>query len=319
MAKKYRKINNTHKFKGKKVKKRPKVNFIFILFVIIVLSSGLYILKKPSIIGFTIITEESTFEDNLDLVINESKNIFWNLRNPGNLNSIKATGRISKSGSAKVFIEKGNEKLLIFDSTKQLFDVDIQVLPDYKKIYQGDELLIEIRLFNLRGFGSSDVDVTYSIKDTNGNIVAKEEEIITVETQAKFIRKLLIPTDLKSGTYVSFVEVKTEESLIGTSSDSFEVSAKFEDKPINFKYLAFGIIILSLLIIIFIFIIPLINKIKRKKQVKSFVKNLPKEKIEKLKRELKALESAYNSKFISETAYSRGKERIGKKIEKLKK
>ena len=223
--------SGNHRFPGfskKRGSKNKKLNIAIILAVIVIIALALVILKKPSITGFAVITKETTYDDNLNLVVNESKNIVWNLRNPGDLKLIRATGAISRDGSAKVYIENDNEKLLIFDSTKQLFDVNVEVLPDYKKIFQGDELLIQIILFNLRGFGSVDVNVRYSIKDANGNIIATEEEVVAVETQAKFVRKLLIPSDLKSGTYVAFVEVKTPDGLIGTSSDLFEVSARFE-------------------------------------------------------------------------------------------
>ena len=211
---------------GKKGEK-DKIIIAFTLVAIATIILGFFVLR-PSITGFAVITKETSFSDNLNLVVNESSNVTWNLKNPGNLKLIKAAGAISRNGTAKVYIEKDGEKLLIFDSTKQLFDVNVEVLPDYKKIFQGDELLIQIVLFNLRGFGSADVNVKYSIKDPNGNIIATEEEVVAVETQAKFDRKLLIPSDLKSGTYVAFVDVRTPDGLIGTSSDVFEVISRFE-------------------------------------------------------------------------------------------
>jgi len=143
---------NMQKNNEKRGSKNKKLNIAIILAVVVIIALALFIVKKPSITGFAVITKETTYDDNLNLVVNESKNIVWNLRNPGNLKLIRATGAISRDGSAKVYIEKDDEKLLIFDSTKQLFDVNVEVLPDYKKIFQGDELLIQIILFNLRGF-----------------------------------------------------------------------------------------------------------------------------------------------------------------------
>ena len=206
---------------GKRGSRDKKLNIAIVLAVVILVALVLFISKKPSITGLVVVTKESSHSDSLNLIVNESKDVVWNVKNPGNLQSIKANGKISRNGTAKLYLEKDNEKILIFDSTKQLFDVNVEVLPDYKKILQGEELLIQIVLFNLRGFGSADVNVKYSIKDPNGNLIAAQEEIVTVETQAKFVRKLLIPSDLKLGTYVAFVEVKTPDGLIGTSSDSF--------------------------------------------------------------------------------------------------
>lgn len=310
-------INYIKKTK-KRGSKKERMNIAIILTVIIIIASGIFILK-PVITGFVIITKEDTYSDNLNLIVNESKNIVWNLRNPGDLKSIKAAGSISRNGSAKVYIEKDNEKLLIFDSTKQLFDVNIQVLPDYKKIFQGEELLIQIILFNLRGFGTVNVNVKYSIKDPSGNLIATEEETVTVETQAKFVRKLLIPSDLKTGTYVAFVEVKTPDGLVGTSSDLFEVTAKYEaEYPPQIKYIGLGLAIILILIVLIIPLKQLFEKLKKRKKIIELKREIPKEAVQKLEKELKALESAYKSKFISEASYKKNKERIEKELEKLK-
>ena len=148
---------------GKRGSKDKKLNIAIVLAVVIFIALALFISKKPSITGLVVVTKESSHSDSLNLIVNESKDVIWNVRNPGNLQSIKANGKISRNGTAKLYLEKDNEKILIFDSTKQLFDVNVEVLPDYKKILRGEELLIQIILFNLRGFGSADVNVKYSI------------------------------------------------------------------------------------------------------------------------------------------------------------
>ena len=304
----------------KKKSDKNKVNVVVVLVAIVAITLGIFILQKASITGFVVLIEEQIFEDNLNLVVKESKNITWNLRNPGKLALVKATGAISRNGTAKVYLAKDDEKVLIFDSTKQLFDVNIEVLPDYKKIFQGEELLIQIILFNLRGFGTVDVDVKYSIKEPKGGLVATEEEVVTVETQAKFVRKLLIPSDLRPGNYVAFVEVKTPDGLIGTSSDSFEVSSRFEEEyPPQLGYYALGFVGVIILLIIIILLLRLSERLKQKKKVIEIKEKIPEEKIQKLEKELAALESAYKSKFISEESYRKGKERIEKRLKILRK
>lgn len=298
--------------KGGINKSKAGIVIIFIAIAIIIL--GILILKKPSITGL-VISKETVHSDSLNLEVNESKSVVWNLRNPGNLKSIKADGSISRNGTAKVYIEKGNEKLLIFDSTKQLFDVNVEVLPGYKKIFQGDELLIQIVLFNLRGFGSADVNVKYSIKDPNGNLVAVEEENVTVETQSKFVRKLLIPSDLKLGTYVAFVEVKTPDGLIGTSSDLFEVAAKYKGiYPSQLKIYIAVLVIIFALFIAFILATYVFKRVKEKKETAELKRKTPLERIEKLEKELKALEAAHKSGFISKESYQKEKKRVEEKL-----
>jgi len=129
----------------------------------------------------------------------------------------------------------------------------------------------------------------------------------------------LIPEDLKPGTYVSFVEVETPDHLIGTSSDVFEVEAKYEERfSRQFIYYALGLAIVAVLIIIITFSVGLFRKLKKQQLVTEFKVKRPQEKIQKLEKELSALESAYKSKFISEESYRKDKERIEKYLQKLK-
>ena len=133
-------------------------------------------------------------------------------------------------------------------------------------------------LFNLRGFVSANVELKYSIKDLIGNVIAAEEETVEVETQAKFVRKLLIPPDLKSGTYLAFVEVTTPDGLVGTSSDSFEVNPKYRRAyPAELKFLALSIIGVIILIGLIIFLRNAYKELK-KKELKG---KAPREKIQK--------------------------------------
>ena len=48
----------------------------------------------------------------------ESSEYIWNLENPGDLTKIKVSGSLTTNGTAKIYIEKNNQKYLIFDNTK---------------------------------------------------------------------------------------------------------------------------------------------------------------------------------------------------------
>ena len=54
------------------------------------------------------------------------------------------------------------------------------------------------------------------------------------------------------------------------------------------------------------------------KEIFEFKKKTPVETADKLEKQLKALEDAHKSKFVSEASYKKGKERIEKKLKKLK-
>ncbi|MAE43134.1 hypothetical protein CMO93_05145 [Candidatus Woesearchaeota archaeon] len=207
------------------------------------------------------------------------------------------------------------------ESAKPLFDVDVKVLPEYKSIFPGDEVLMEVSLFNVRGFGRVDVVLEYSIKDFKGNLIAKEEETVAIETQAKFVRELLIPSDIKPGTYVASAKVTFEDS-VGLSSDLFEVKAKtIRLIPIILKeyttYLIFGMIFV---VAVSIFLMHrYLPKRKPEPKTKEEESKLIKteQKTQKLEKELAALEQAHKSQLISDVSYQKGKERIEKELKRL--
>lgn len=303
----------------KKVMKNNEILRISIIFVIIIGFIFLFNIfsKKPAIVGKVVLGGEAVHSENLNMQINESGTYEWQVKNPGSIKSLKATGSVTPNGSAKVYIEKEGKRYLLFDSAKQLFDIDIHVLPEFKKVFQGEEILIQISLLNLRGFGSGNVNVKYSIKDSKGNIIASEEESIFVETQAKFVRKLLIPAEIKPDTYVAFVKVATDGAIIGTGSDTFEVMSKYELKhPKQLRLYLIGIAVLAALAIIFVLAMRALTALKKRQKIAELKGLKPVERLDKLKKELEALGKAYKSKFISEESYRKDKERLQKEIRK---
>ena len=103
-------------------------------------------------------------------------------------------------------------------------------------------------------------------------------------------------------------------------SDSFEVSAKVEEeKPSRIGYGELGFVgMLIVLIVIIIFSQVILKKIRKKKEVIELKEKIPARKIQKSEKELKALESAYRSKFISEESYRKNKEKVERKLQSLK-
>ena len=303
--------------KGEVVKslKNKKYNRILIISSVILAMLAILILNKPAITGKVVLGKETIYSENLNLQVNESGDYEWQVKNPGSIKSLKATGAVSANGTAKVYIEKNGTRTLLFDSTKQLFDVDIRVLPEYKKIMQGEKILIQNILFNLRGFGAGNVNVKYSIKDNKGNVIATQEESVYIETQAKFIRELVIPEEIKSGSYVAFVEATSNGTIVGTGSDTFEVTSKSEEPYYRqLKYYLIGISALVAFVILLLLGIQSYNALKKKKKIAELEKKAPLEKIAKLESELKALESAYNAGFISKESYEKDRKRIEEKL-----
>ncbi len=302
--------------KSKKSKKQKNQHkYLLILSIIFIIMIGLLVFKKPSVTGKVVSGTETIYSDNLNIKASENGTYEWNIKNPGSIKSIKATGSVTSNGTAKVYIENNGTKVLLFDSTKQLFDVNVNVLPDYKSIGQGDEILMQIVLLNLRGFGSGNLNVKYSIKDQKGNLVASQQEITYVETQAKFIRKLLIPPELNPGTYVAFVEASTNSNIVGTGSDTFEVKGKTESNyPPELKNYLIVLAGFMGFIIVAVLANYLVGIRKKKKEIAEFKEKSITDKIEKLEKELKALEEARKAGFISEESYQKEKKRVEDKI-----
>ena len=300
------------KYKKRAVKKQTYY-IAAVIFIAIALALILAI-KKPATTGKVILGKETVYSENLNIQRNESGTYEWNVKNPGSIRSIKATGSATSNGTAKVYIEKNGTRYLLFDSNKQLFDVNVHVLSDYKKIFQGDEILMQIALFNLRGFGSGNVSVRYSIKDSKGNLIASEQETIFVETRANFVRKLIIPSEIKPGTYIAAVEAFTNV-IVGSGTDTFEVNPKVEYR----KYvpeLKPLIILLGFLVAFAVLIVWSIHELLKLKRKKKIIKLKEKRAIgetEKLVIELKSLEKAYESGFISEESFQKEKKRIEEK------
>jgi len=217
--------------------------------------------------------------------------------------------------------EKKLNGIVEVESAKPLFDVDIEVLPQYKSVFPGEEIFLEVSLFNIRGFGRVDVNLEYSIKDFEGKLITSEQETVAIETQAKFSRDLSIPSDTQPGTYIASVKVTFEDS-VGISSDLFEVKAKsIRLYPVGLKnqslFLIPIIIVLILGVPLYIFKRLKKKKPKTKEEEHKMIRS--EEKVKKLERQLEALEKGYKSKMISEISYKKGKERIEKNLKKLRK
>lgn len=293
--------------KSREKQKNYSIPFVLIIAVIIL---GIIIFRKPVITGKIIEGQQVIYSENLDIQKNESGSYLWQVKNPGSIKSLKATGSVTSNGTAKVYIDKNGTRVLLFDSTKQLFDIAVHVLPEYKKIFQGDEMLMQITLLNLRGFGSGNVNVKYSIKDSKGNVIASEQEPVFVETQAKFIRKLEIPAEIAPGIYAVAVEASTDVA-VGSGSDIFEIMSRYKYQyPQELRYYLIGFAALVALAIIFILAFHGLKVLRKKKEITALRKKMPLEKMRKLESELMALEEAYKSGFISTESYEKEKKRV---------
>lgn len=167
------------------------------------------------------------------------------------------TGKIIFSS---LYEDKTLTAIIEVESIKKIFDVDIRVQD--KEVFRGENLIAEIILFNLgNDVGKVDTDVEVGIKDLDGNIIAKKQNKIAVETQASFTESILIPMYLNEGMYIVYALVEFDGE-IGTATELFNVI----ESPRGFfskstTYILLGI---AFAIILFLIIYEKIRHPKRK-------------------------------------------------------
>lgn len=112
------------------------------------------------------------------------------------------------------------------ETEKALFDVNMDIPMQYKRIKKGQDLRVQITLFNVME-NKVDVYVTYLIKDLKGNLLLEESETFMVDRQKSYTKKFYT-RKLRSGNYVAVIEVRYANSY-AVSSQMFEIQ---EEKAI---------------------------------------------------------------------------------------
>lgn len=106
------------KEKFAKASKKPLIKYAVPFIILLLIFTGLFFLK-PAITGYVTLTQEKTYDDNLNLIINESGNYTWVPDKFGFIKSIKASGKVMGNGTIKAYIEKDGKRYLIFEQQKK--------------------------------------------------------------------------------------------------------------------------------------------------------------------------------------------------------
>jgi uncharacterized membrane protein len=155
----------------------------------------------------------------------------------------------------------GNLKVISGTNTKQvsivstinpneaLFDIQTTIPLKFRRLLAGEELFAELRLLNLGQTGKVDVEIEYTIKDLEGNMILTEKEFVAVETTLSLLKKFQLPFDAKNGDYVLVANVKYEDVTSSASSSFVIVDEKFD--IVTVAVLLSFVILLILTIIFF--------------------------------------------------------------------
>jgi len=161
--------------------------------------------------------------------------------------------------------------IIEIESRNVLFDTNLNIKSMYKRVNQGDELLVGIKVYNLQGNRPTSINMEYNIKDLESNTVVTESESVVVATQADFLKSFTIPSNLQPGVYIFNVNTKYGSS-VGTSSYLFEVPVAGESPVVNIVsrctssnsclFGGFALVIVSIISLMFLRLFSMMDKSK---------------------------------------------------------
>ncbi|MEK6840776.1 MAG: hypothetical protein AABX79_02375 [Nanoarchaeota archaeon] len=140
--------------------------------------------------------------------------------------------------------------------------VSLDIPPDQEKVDPGENLLLEVNIRKpIDGDSLSIINLEYSIKDLEGNMISSKKEIGAIAIKESEVTSLLVPTGTKPGVYVASVTVgyggntyvasKTFE-VIGSKIDIRNIIKTFEviGSKYDLKTILYSLIILLVLLIL---------------------------------------------------------------------
>jgi len=148
--------------------------------------------------------------------------------------------------SGKIFVEGGGKtkEILVaievesFISSSPpngfLFDVVLTIPEEYKVINKGDRLVLETHIINLGDPIKEKVDISYTIKDSEDNIVLIKKDSVKVDGEIYLTIELSLPKLLQDGNYIAIVNVDYS-GLKAISSEFFWIR-KLEYVLLEFNY-----------------------------------------------------------------------------------
>lgn len=117
--------------------------------------------------------------------------------------------------------------ILEVKNREALFDINLEVLPQYKLVAPGKKISVLIEMANIGLRGTAvDVDLHLFVMDLDKNIIYDvSKETLAVKTELSLTRKVDIPSDIDYGTYIILGEI-TYGNITASSYDTLEVTEK---------------------------------------------------------------------------------------------
>ena len=229
------------------------------------------------------------------------------------------------------YSKKEIQVIVEVESTDVYFDVSLDIPADYRNPLVGGELIYQIILVNMKKIGMETVALTYSIIDSDGNVIFSQSEDAAVDKDVTFNRKIILGGNIPPGNYILAVRALYQGengiSSLGTASERFRIvesapapteipagiqQAGFSQSKYTwgFALVIIGIVLMVVTIIIYSFqtFRRVENKLSRIAVIRS-----------QLNRKRDLLEQGHTKGYITDDAYNKGIARIHAELEKLEK
>lgn len=130
-----------------------------------------------------------------------------------------------------------------------VISMNVDIPKEYQELRSGEEILTSIRLINHGSKGRVDVILDLWIENDQKNIITKNKETVAVETQANFVRTMIVP-DSPPGEYSVYAQITYVDGKVAQAHQEFLIV----QKPLINTYTLYGsiaVIVLAIFIIIF--------------------------------------------------------------------
>ncbi len=161
-------------------------------------------------------------------------------------------GHISVSNGLE---EKIIPLIVSIHTPEQFFAINLDVAPENKQVTKKENLVTNIKFFNLHDTDSHTVSVNYSILDINGETVMSQSEEITIGSKSSFTKEFSLPKNLIFGDYVFVVSL----NYLGTTTTASYLFSVVDEKQFSFfntNFLAWIVVVfagITFLLILYLF------------------------------------------------------------------
>lgn len=126
------------------------------------------------------------------------------------------------------------------ESEDLFFDANLDIPPVYSKVSPGENVLVQVKIFDLNsggtqnGISPTSVDVQYIVYNRAGEAVASESESLIIDKSASVSKSIPLSQTIAPGEYVVAAVVKYRNS-VGISSGVFTIAPAEKSSFFDFK------------------------------------------------------------------------------------